>query len=230
MNKKNILIYFILCLIIAILLVNNTKTDNFECVRQVNTTNNGEKKIDISDYHKYKILAYYPQTEFDILNDNISKKINDYIKKFKEEIKYVDVQLNQYYTLNIFYNTYEYESYISYIFYIEYYTGGAHPNHEIYTVVYDKSQNKIIDINDLIKINPNTLNIFSSISRKNLLQNKNIVDTSMMIDGTVPNIENFSNFVFSKDGIIIFFNYYQVAPYSSGQFEVIIPYEEIFKN
>jgi len=230
MKRKNILIYLILCFIIVVLLLNNIKNNNNEYVRYANSTNNGEKKIDISDYHKYKILTYYPQTEFDTLNDNISKKINDYINDFKEEIKYVDVQLNQYYTLNIFYNTYEYENYISYILYIEYYTGGAHPNHEIYTVVYDKSQNKIIDINDLIKLNPDTLNIFSSISRKDLLQNKNIVNSSMMIDGTVPNIENFSNFVFSKDGIIIFFNYYQVAPYSSGQFEVTIPYKEIFKN
>ena len=58
-----------------------------------------------------------------------------------------------------------------------------------------------------------------------LMHNKDIVDISMLMEGTMPNTLNYSNFVFSNDGIIIYFSYYQVAPYSSGMFNVLINYK-----
>ena len=225
--KRKILLICLSFILISILVFTSKKDDTIFCMKYASTTNNNEKKIDISNEHQYKILVYYPETNYDLLNKEITKNIDAYINEFKNDIKGVDVQLNQFYTLNIFYNSYSYKDYISYVFHIEYYTGGAHPNHDIWTITYDKSKNKIIDINDLIKTNPNILNTLSSISRKELLYNKNIVNTNMMIEGTTPTIENFSNFVFSKDGLIIFFEYYQVAPYSSGEFQVKIPYDKL---
>lgn len=49
----------------------------------------------------------------------------------------------------------------------------------------------------------------------------------MIEDGTKPINNNFKNFAFSEDGLIIFFEQYQVAPYSFGNFEVIIPYSKL---
>ena len=46
----------------------------------------------------------------------------------------------------------------------------------------------------------------------------------MMYEGTKPIKDNFKNFVFTKDGILLLFNYYQVAPYSQGEFQIIVPY------
>ena len=78
------------------------------------------------------------------------------------------------------------------------------------------------------EIGRSILNIFSKISRNELMHNKDIVDISMLMEGTMPNILNYSNFVFSNDGIIIYFSYYQVAPYSSGMFEVLINYKYLW--
>lgn len=225
--KAKILLICLNIFIVLFFIFTNTKDDTIFCGKYASTTNNNENKIDISDEHQYKILVYYPETEYDVLNKEITKNIDDYINEFKNDIKGVDVQLNQFYTLNIFYNSYSYKNYISYVFHTDYYTGGAHPNHDIWTITYDKSKNTIIDIDNLIKNNPDILNTLSSIIRKELLHNKNIVNTNMMIEGTSPTIENFSNFAFSKDGLIIFFEYYQVAPYSSGEFQVKIPYDKL---
>ena len=49
----------------------------------------------------------------------------------------------------------------------------------------------------------------------------------MLLEGTSPKEENFKNFAFSKDGLILFFEQYQVAPYSEGSFRVVIPYDKI---
>lgn len=169
----------------------------------------------------YEINIDYEKSEYKLLDQEINKKINIYIKSFKDTLDDINTIT---YTLHITHEKFTYKNYISYVFHIESYTGGAHPNHEIFTVNYDKYNNTIIDIDTLVNKYPNILNTFSKISRNKLLYNKNIVDTNMMLEGTKPTKENFSNFAFSKDGIILFFEYYQVAPYSSGEFKVILPY------
>lgn len=177
--------------------------------------------------HNYEINIDYPKITYNKLNNLIKEKIDTYINTFKNDIKNIYVQQDQYYTLNITYDSYIYKQYISYVFYIEYYTGGAHPNHEIWTIIYDTNLNQVITIDDLIKKDKNILNILSNISRNELIKNKNIVDINMLMTGTKPINENFSRFVFSDKGLIIFFERYQVAPYSSGNFNVIVPYNKI---
>ena len=175
--------------------------------------------------NQYEINIDFNNTKYKLLNEKINRKLDSIIKDFK---KYIP-DINQTYTLEITHEYYEYKDYLSYVFFIESYTGGAHPNHKIWTITYDKNSNSIIDIDYLICKEPNILNIFSRSSRNKLFYNKNIVDTNMMLEGTKPSIDNFSNFAFSKDGIILFFEYYQIAPYSSGEFKVTIPYNK-FKN
>lgn len=187
-------------------------------------TNNNEYKI--SEIRKnYKIQIYYPITEYKKLNNTITKQITSYLKEFKNNIKLSNIPINQYYHLIILYEKYEYKNYISFVFRIEDFTGGAHPNHRIYTIVYDTKENKIINIDDLINKNKNTLEILSKFSGNELKGNKKITDFSMLYEGTKKEKENFTNFVFSKEGLIIFFPQYQVAPYSQGEFNVIIPYK-----
>lgn len=172
----------------------------------------------------YEIKVDYPQTNYNTLNDVIKNKIDSYINDFKNNI--TDSQTSKYYLI-INHDTYTYKEYSSYLFMSEYYTGGAHPNHDIWTIVFNTKNNKIITLNNLINYNKNILNIFSNYSREKLLYNKKIVDTSMMLEGTRPTENNFSRFVLTNDGIILFFDRYQVAPYSSGDFKILIPYKSI---
>ena len=163
-----------------------------------------------------KISINIPNTRYVKINEMINKKINKIKKDFEKNIT------NNNFTLAIDCKEYKYYNYISYAFFIETYLGGAHPSHDLFTIVYDTENNKIIDINTLITYNSKTLKVFSAYSRANLIYNSKI-DMHMLLEGTTAKIDNFTNFVFDKN-IILFFKEYQIAPYSSGIITLDVPY------
>lgn len=220
--------------------------ENFELKEELRQKNYSKKVIAIADNQtilekkiieksnnpRYKINAYYPYTSYDKLNKKIENKINREIESLKKMAQENNVMPNQYYTIDINYEHYAYKNYVSYVFYISTYTGGAHPNNIIWSIAYDIENGKIITIEDLIKENPNILKILSKESRTLLKQDKRFQDMDsvieeMMIEGTREESANFKTFAFSEEGLILFFEQYQVAPYSYGSFEVIIPYSKI---
>ncbi|MBD9098123.1 DUF3298 domain-containing protein [bacterium] len=79
-------------------------------------------------------------------------------------------------------------------------------------------------ISDLIKKDPFILNYLSKETRSKLLNNKRIVDRNMLLEGTKPVVDNYQVFAFTPRGILLFFPEYQIAPYSSGSFKILIPY------
>lgn len=227
MCKKNVLIVVLILLNIALIIKQTILTTNILSSYIYASSNIEEKRVSNSDTEKYKIDVYYPISDYAVLNKEVTNLINNYINRFKSFIKDNDMVPNQYYTLNIFYNKYETSNYLSYVFRISEYTGGAHPNNTISTISYNKNNDAIITIESLIKDDATILDILSTESRK-ILENNQLFKSGllydMMIDGTKPKIENFKNFVFSKEGLIIFFEQYQIAPYSYGEFNVVIPY------
>lgn len=218
-----LLLVFNICVII------NNKNYYFMS-RKVVVTNNQEKKLEYTSKKQYKIKAYYPDIKYPLLDKVITDKINKYIDEFKDNVIDIPVKQNQYYTFYLLYDMYSYQDFISYVFSIETYTGGAHPNHDIFTVTYDKSTDKIVTMADLIETNPNFLNTASSTAREELINNPGIVDINMLNSGTTAEIDNFSRFAFSSDGIVFFFTQYQIAPYSSGTFEITVPYSKILPS
>lgn len=172
---------------------------------------------------KNDLRITYPNSNYKILNNEVIKYIHSNIKEF---MKYAqDHVQNLPYSLYIYYDEYETNNSISYVFYNSLFTGGAHPNNTIFTINYDKNKNKIVDINDLVREKQDILNIFSYQSRKQLenkneFQNQNIKE--MLIEGTKPIKENFKNFAFTNNGIILYFEPYQIAPYYMGTFKILI--------
>ena len=124
---------------------------------------------------------------------------------------------------------------MSYVFYISTYTGGNHPNNTIWSITYDIDNDKIITIHNLVDEQPNILDKLSIETRNTLKKDKRFekdkdMTNSMMLEGTKPSKKNFKNFAFSSEGFTVFFEQYQVAPYSYGSFEITIPYNELFKK
>ncbi len=184
----------------------------------------------IDDEHKNKINIYFPITNYDLLDKEINNIIDTYIKEFKDAINEYKIQENLYYTLYINYDEYTYKNYISFVFNIEMFTGGAHPNHFITTINYDTLNNEFINIDSLIDLNKNILNSLSKESRNILSSDKKFqinYNKDMMYEGTLPNKENFKNFVLTENGLKILFNYYQIAPYYYGETIINIKYEKL---
>ncbi len=227
---KKIIFVIIIVIIIIIITIKINKNNSILNNKSIYYANPNTMVIKIDDLHKNEVKIYIPKTKYNLLNKEISNKTNVYIKDFKEILLDKNIQKDFTYTLYINYDEYSYKNIISYVFYVETYTGGAHPIHDIFTINYDTLNNCFIDIYSLKKENKNILNILSKISREKLIYNKNITDTKMMYDGTYPSYDNFTNFVFTKDGLLLFFKWYQVAPYSSGKFEILIPYNDIFSQ
>lgn len=184
---------------------------------------------DISiDYNSIKI--FYPSTSYEKLNKKIRKNIDSQLLEFKN-ITLSDYKTNYYLIIN--YKEYKYKNIISYIFFSESYTGGAHPIHLLWTINYDTNMNDFITIENLTKKNKNILNDLSEysydfISKKKEFKRENILE--MLKDGTRPLESNFKNILFSQDGLILYFERYQIAPYYYGDYNLLIPYSEIDLN
>ena len=69
------------------------------------------------------------------------------------------------------------------------------------------------------------LDKISKYARSNLIKDKRIVNTGMLFEGTKPTNDNFKNFVFTENGYLFYFKRYQIAPYSSGDISLVIPYK-----
>lgn len=179
---------------------------------------------------KNEIRITYPRTEYSVFNEKIKKYVDSVLKEFMEYGE-ATIQPDFSYTLDMYYEKYSYQDYLSYVFFTSMYTGGAHPNNTIYTITYNQKKNQIVTISNLVNDNSDLLEILSEESRKILKKYPSFqtpyFQENMLLEGTDPRLENFRNFAFSKDGMIFFFEQYQIAPYSDGSFRVVIPYEKL---
>lgn len=169
------------------------------------------------------IRISYPRTEYLKANMAFMELVRTYSEEFMRYAK-EPIQEKFTYTLDISHDEYSYKDYLSFVFYISMYTGGAHPNNIIETITYDSKEDRLITIDDLVRENGSILAILSEESRKMLAKNPNIADQAMMMEGTKPEKENFKLFAFTPTGLMIFFPQYQVAPYASGSFKVVVSY------
>ncbi len=180
-------------------------------------------------YMNNGIRISYPRTKYDKVNLYLEGEIRKIILDFMKQASGPILE-NFIYTLDISYDDYSYQDFISFVFFVSTSTGGAHPDNRIFSVTYDIVRESIITLDYLQQKNPNLLSVLSEESRKILSRNVNITDPDMLIQGTMEESSNFSNFVFTSSGLKFYFPPYQVAPYSSGSFQVVIPYDKIFSE
>ena len=156
------------------------------------------------------IQVIYPRTKYKNLNQAMCEVVQNRIIEFMNFAK-EPIQENFTYTFDISHDEYTYQDYLSIVFYISSYTGGAHPEH----LVFEKE---------------NLLSVLSEESRKILSSNPKITDSNLLLTGTSPDISNYQIFAFVPTGIMIYFPEYQIAPYSSGAFKIVVPYTKIFED
>ena len=229
MQKNYILALFLFFVLIISTYFVTTTTDGYIVKVNENIESSTSIKKINKEEEKYIIKAYIPETHIKELNSKIEETYNDIISKFQETVQ--DLKLpedNRKFSLNINFTEYTYNDYISFLITYSCDYGGAHPDIDVVTVNYNKKDKEFVDINKLIEKNKETLNIFSNISYDSLkdkIEEKE--DSNMLKQGTSPTKDNFTKFVFSKDGIILFFPNYSIAPYYLGNFEVKVPYSKI---
>ncbi len=105
-----------------------------------------------------------------------------------------------------------------------YYAGAAHPGHYAITVVWDAERGRALTTRDLF---PATAEWEQVVSREviPILERDlgDMADSSWIQEGAGPRAENFSRWALVEEGLIVFFDPYQVAPYAAGPQAVTIP-------
>ena len=131
------------------------------------------------------------------------------------------------YEFTLTYDADEFDNYISIISTETTYTGGAHPstfksvktyNMEAGTVTLDEIAKELCG-----KDSESILKEVKELFKKEIKENPDNFydDSEKLVEDLSPD-----NFYVSKDGLVFFFNQYEIAPYSSGIIEVKIPFEK----
>lgn len=106
--------------------------------------------------------------------------------------------------------------------------GAAHPNHEKIITNYSIETGKQLSLANLFKPGTNYLEIVTERTRFYLNRDHG-VDPQGIIHGTSKE-SDLSGFMVENDGLKIGFDPYQVAPYSEGFIEILIPRSELGPN
>ena len=159
------------------------------------------------------------------VEEAVKSLINDIIKDYKRNVcgSTPESKLikegwmnHDYYTNNtILYNA---NGLLSCTNYTYTYSGGAHGLGTKVCFVYDVYENQIIDINSIFK-NEHINDVLSLIKQELINNNVNVFD---MNDVNVT-----ENFFVDEKGIHWLYNQYEIAPYSEGIIEVLLPYSKI---
>lgn len=102
--------------------------------------------------------------------------------------------------------------------------GQTHPVDYPVPVNYDLQNGKFLKLKHLFKPKANYLEAFSEYCRDKL---KEKYTDPLMIEGTKAKAENYENWNLTAEGVMIFFDDYQVGPHSMGQPVLIIPYSKL---
>ena len=141
-----------------------------------------------------------------------------------------------YWTMDIDYELYHFsDSVMTIKFNFDYYTGGAHPNHDFKTFTFDLAGNKEIALEDLFAEGTNPWKAIDVYVEQDL--SKHLAeaigtqliseDLAIIHSGTGENPDNYRNFALTPDSLIFFFPPYQVAAYAAGPQQVSIPLSQL---
>ena len=111
-----------------------------------------------------------------------------------------------------------------------YYAGAAHPNHNTSVINFDLRRGRMLSLADLFKPAADYLRAISDYCISDLKrQAKKDGPDSMLTDdqieeGASATLENYRSWLMTREGLVITFDPYQVAPYAAGPQSVAIPY------
>lgn len=132
------------------------------------------------------------------------------------------------YLLNIDYKTFQTSKTFSVIFNTSTYTGGAHPGSGQISFVFKLDDASRLRFSDIFQTDEKSIaTLLSSLCYARLKEDLGKLGFAIAEDALPAELDNFAAFVIDKTGLIIFFEPYQVAPYSFGYQAVSIPLKDL---
>ena len=175
----------------------------------------------------YDLKIDYPDVE----NKEIKKKIDEYVKKQKDDflnnVKVVEDIEQPKYDFNLSVNVNDYKD-ITHVYMLTFaYTGGAHYTRDDTSLYYDNKTKEFVDLKYFFK-DEESFKKLSSIAYYYILKLEDKTFDELWVKrGTDPTIDNYRHFNFKDEGLEILFPPYQIASWADGEIKITIPYEEI---
>lgn len=177
------------------------------------------------------ITAAYPKTASDSITMYFKSFVDEQIKQFKDDTSWVadqpDSAQAQSLSLDISYTSVQATNVQTYVFLVNTYTGGAHGMQVRKTFSFNK-EGQLLTISNVFTNGVDGLSTFAKVVQKNLLSREGI-EASWVTDGAAVKEENYSAFIVNDSSITILFDPYQVAPYSFGPVDVVVPLKSFAK-
>jgi hypothetical protein len=104
-----------------------------------------------------------------------------------------------------------------------YTAGAAHPFSYSKTLTYDMNTRQVVELEQLFTSGSDWMNAVSSYCINDLTA-KGVYE---FLEGATPTPENYSRWSITPDGLVIYFDPYQVAAYAAGPQQVTIPYASL---
>lgn len=105
-----------------------------------------------------------------------------------------------------------------------YYAGAAHPGHYAITVVWDAGRGRALGFQDVFRATSDWEQALSRLAIPILERDLGeMADGAWIEEGAGPIAENFNRWALVEEGLVLFFDPYQVAPYAAGPQAVTIP-------
>jgi hypothetical protein len=101
-----------------------------------------------------------------------------------------------------------------------YTAGAAHPGSYSRTFTYDLNLHQKVQLPDLFTLGTDWLGALSSYCMKDL-QQRGVLE---LPEGAEPVMKNYSSWSLSPEGMIVYFDPYQVVSYAAGPQQVLVPY------
>jgi hypothetical protein len=192
-----------------------------------------QEQHETSDSPEYKIDARWPKLEWgnDPRTAGFNQAVETYtqqtLQTFKEDVANLDPSIPSE-TSSYIDIDYEVNNATADLLSVEmkitiYEAGAMHPGHTLYGINYDLQEGKFLNLADLFQPDAQYLETISSFCIDSL-SSRNILSWE---EGALPKAENYQVWNLAPEGMIIFFNEYQIAPYAAGPQSVLIPYEHL---
>lgn len=227
MSKKYIYMLFIFILFAVSTYIFSLNYEQIEDVKYVYDSNDLNCKFSISNINekneKYEILAYYPITENKELNKKINESINSYMEKFKNNL--VD-GVNK---LTIKFDSFENDKCTSFVFNASIQKDSSHSIDYVFSYSIDNNKKSIVTIDKLLNEGYNLNKISECILIKlqedeNIKKYGNIDEIKKYFNGDK---KKYSNFYFTKNEIIFFFNPGEITPNVAGILYIPVQIDKI---
>lgn len=111
----------------------------------------------------------------------------------------------------------------------DYYTGGAHGGSGTYFINFNPVTGAEFTLDNLLKTG--YLEPLTKVGEEIFRKTREIPDTSSLNENYFEfpddKFQLNQNYGFNKEGVVFYYNNYEIAPYAAGPTEVLIPYERI---